>query len=54
MLISSSLPSNIWEEWIIFACHVLNRIPYKKIEEKTPFELWKGYVPNLKYFNGGA
>ena len=25
-----------------------NRIPHKKIG-KTPYELWKGYQPNLKY-----
>lgn len=25
-----------------------NRIPYKKTN-KTPYELWKGYLSNLKY-----
>ena len=30
------------------ACHLQNRIPYKKTS-KTPYELWKGHAPNLKY-----
>ena len=49
MLISSSLPSNIWVEVILSACHVLNRVPHKKIR-KTPYELWEGRAPNLGYF----
>ena len=38
MLISSGLPSNMWGEGILSACHVLNRVPHKKIR-KTPYEL---------------
>ena len=38
MLISSGLPSNMWGEAILSACHVLNRVPHKKIR-KTPYEL---------------
>ena len=30
------------------ACHLHNRISYKKIG-RTPYELWKGHAPNLKY-----
>ena len=40
MLISSGLPSNMWGEAILSACHVLNRVPHKKIR-KTPYELWE-------------
>ena len=36
-------------EAILSACHIQNRIPHKKTS-KTPYELWKGHVPNLKYF----
>ena len=28
--------------------HIQNRIPYKKTG-KTPYELWKGYAPNIAY-----
>ena len=51
MLISSGLPSNISGEAILSACHVLNRVPHKKIR-KTPYELWEGRAPNLVYLNG--
>ena len=33
---------------IISACHIQNRIPYKKTS-KTSYELWKGYAPNTTY-----
>ena len=29
MLISSSLPKNMWGETLYSACHIFNRIPYK-------------------------
>ena len=48
MLISSGLPNNMWGEAILSACHVLNRVPHKKLD-KTPYEIWKGRAPNLKY-----
>ena len=32
----------------VSACHLQNRISYKKTG-KTPYELWKGHAPNLKY-----
>jgi len=35
-------------EFLLIACFLQNRIPYKKTG-KTPYELWKGYQPNLKY-----
>ena len=46
-LVSASTPNNLWGE-ALFACHLQNRIPYKKIC-RTPYELWKGHAPNLKY-----
>ena len=48
LLVSASTPHNLWGEAILFACHLQNRIPYKKTG-KTPYELWKGHAPNLKY-----
>ena len=47
LLVSASAPNNLWGEAILFAC-LQNRIPYKKTG-KTPYELWKGHEPNLKY-----
>ncbi|XP_057250631.1 uncharacterized protein LOC130591361 [Beta vulgaris subsp. vulgaris] len=48
MLISSGMPTNMWGEAILSACYVLNRVPHKKLD-KTPYELWKGFKPNLGY-----
>lgn len=48
MLESSGTPLNLWGEAILSACHIQNRIPYKKTG-KTPYELWKGYAPNIVY-----
>ncbi|KAL6334049.1 hypothetical protein AAG906_001803 [Vitis piasezkii] len=48
MLVSSGAPLNLLGEAILSACHIQNRIPYKKTD-KTPYELWKGYAPNIAY-----
>ena len=48
MLVSFNAPDNLWGEALLTTCHSQNRIPYKKTG-KTPYELWKGYKPNLKY-----
>ena len=48
LLVSASAPNNLWGTTILSTCHLQNRIPYKKTG-KTPYELWKGHAPNLKY-----
>ena len=48
MLVSSGTHLNLWGEAILSACHIQNRIPYKKTG-KTPYKLWKGYAPNIAY-----
>ena len=39
-LINSGLPQNMWEEVILSANYLLNKVPKKKAE-KTSYELWK-------------
>ena len=48
ILVSSRAPLNLWGEAILSVCHIQNRIPYMKTD-KTPYELWKGYAPNVAY-----
>ena len=48
MLIESGAPLHFWGEVILTASHVLNRVPHKK-SHTTPFEVWKGNKPNLRY-----
>ena len=48
MLISSSLPQNMWGEAILSANYLLNKVPKEKVH-KTPYELWRGRHPSYKY-----
>ena len=53
LLVNASTPDNLWGEAILFACHLLNRISYKKTG-RTPYELWEGHTPNLKYLKSAG
>ena len=44
MLLSFGVPKNLWEEAMLLACFILNRIPLKDCNT-TPYELWKGRAP---------
>ena len=48
MLISSSLPQNLWGEAVLSANYILNKLPQKKLD-KTPYELWKGRMPSYQF-----
>jgi len=48
ILISSNASDNLWGESLLSVYFLQNRIPHKK-SDKTPYELWKGYQPDLKY-----
>ena len=48
MILNAKLPNNLWGEALLTACHVHNRIPSKKFKV-SPYELWKGRKPNLRY-----
>ena len=48
MLLSSSLSDNMWGKAVLSTCYILNRVLHKKLD-KTSYELWKGFAPNLKY-----
>ena len=48
MLVNSLTSDNLWGEAILFACHLQNRISYKKID-LISYKICKGYSSNLKY-----
>ena len=48
LLNSSGLPQNLWGEAILTANFILNRVPHRKTQQ-TPYEKWKGRMPNLNY-----
>ncbi|KAL0463243.1 UNVERIFIED_CONTAM: Retrovirus-related Pol polyprotein from transposon TNT 1-94 [Sesamum latifolium] len=49
LLLTSRLSKYLWGEALNTACHILNRVPLNH-NMSTPFELWKGRKPSLKYF----
>ncbi|WVZ10601.1 hypothetical protein V8G54_015131 [Vigna mungo] len=47
------LPKKFWAEAVNTAVFLLNRLPTKALQQRTPFEAWYGYKPelfNLKIF----
>ena len=48
MSISSGLSQNLWQEAILSANFILNRVPHKKLNQ-TPYEVWKGWRPTYNY-----
>ncbi|KAD3640949.1 hypothetical protein E3N88_30172 [Mikania micrantha] len=48
MLANSDLPSFLWTEALKTVAHILNRVPSKSVP-KTPYELWTGRKPSLRY-----
>ena len=41
---------NLWGEAVNTACHTVNWVYFKPGTKKTPYELRKGRMPNVKYF----
>ena len=50
MLHNKDMARNLWGEAVNTACHTVNRVYFRPSTKKTPYELWKGRKPNLKYF----
>lgn len=50
LLIESGLPSKFWAEAVNTANFVRNRSPSRRLEGKTPFEMWHGKPPNVSDF----
>ena len=49
MLHAKYLPKYFWVESIRTSCHITNRVYLRKNSKQTPYELWYGKKPNLKY-----
>ena len=50
MLLSKQLPPKFWAEALNTAVYVINRVYLRPGTLQTPYELWKGLKPNVKYF----
>ena len=50
MLHNKDVARNLWGEAVNTACHTVNRVYFRPGTKRTPYELWKGRKPNVKYF----
>ena len=50
MLHNKKMPKSFWGEAVNTACHTLNWVYFKPDSKKTPYELWRGKKPVVKYF----
>ncbi len=50
MLSSKNIAKRFWAEAISIACYVSNRVYLRPGTSKTPYELWSGKKPTIKYF----
>ena len=50
MLHNKKMPKFFWGETVNTACHTLNRVYFRPDSKKTPYELWRGKKPVVKYF----
>ena len=48
MLHEKELPKKLWAEAANTVVFLLNRLPTRVLQKKTPFEAWFGYKPDLK------
>ena len=49
VLHNKDVARNLWGEAINTACHTVNMVYFRLGRKKTPYELWKGRKPNVKY-----
>ena len=49
LLYSYELPARLWAEAVNTAAYLLNRLPFCRQKEKTPFELWHSCKPDVSH-----
>ena len=50
MLHNKDVARNLRGEAVNTACYTVNKVYFRPGTKKTPYELWKGRKPNVKYF----
>ena len=50
LIAEANLPKYFWGEAVNTACYTQNRSLINKAFNKTPYELWRGRIPNIAYF----
>ncbi|WJZ86304.1 hypothetical protein VitviT2T_005772 [Vitis vinifera] len=49
MLFEKKLPKLLWAEAVNTSVYLLNRLPTKSVQSKTPIEAWSGVKPSVKH-----
>jgi hypothetical protein len=50
MLHAKQLAQHFWGEAVHTACHIIIRVFLRPTTNKTPYEIWRGKKPTVKYF----
>ena len=50
LLYNKNVAKHLWGEAINTACHMVNNVYFRPGTKRTPYDLWKGRKPNVKYF----
>ena len=50
MLVENDVSKMFWRESINTRIYTMNKVQVRKDTNKTPFELWFGHSPIVKYF----
>ena len=50
LMMEKNVSLKYWREVVSTSIYTLNHVQVKKGTHATPFELWYGYSPNVKYF----
>lgn len=50
ILIEGNVAQNFWREAVSTVVYTFNQVHIKGDSSKTPYELWFGHVPTVKYF----
>lgn len=51
LMMEKRISKKYWREAVSTIVYTLNRVQVKKGTNATPFKLWYGYAPNVKYLN---
>lgn len=49
MRLSADVPVNRWDEFVVTACYLRNRVPTKALDKMTPFEAFYGKKPDVSH-----
>ena len=50
MLVENDVSKEFWREDVNTVVYTINKVQFKKDTKKTPYELWFGHSPIVKYF----